>query len=360
MKRVRKIIHIDMDAFFASVEQLDHPEWKGRPVIVGGDPQRRGVVAAASYEARKYGVRSAMSAQRAHRLCPQGIFVSPRFSRYSEISQQLRAIYEEVTPWVEPLSLDEAYLDVTQNAWNEPSAGKVAQRLKATIREKVGLTASAGVGPNKFIAKVASDFKKPDGLVVVPPEKVESWVSDLPVRKFWGVGPATEKRLLDLNIRTGADIRRSSRENLESVLGSMGYFLWELAHGRDDRPVVPHEEPKSFGTEMTFQKDVWSMDRLEGVLVEQSRELEQSLMEAGYLARTIVLKVRYLDFSTVTRSVTDRFPQQKAKWIEEHAKFLLYSKTDAGVRGVRLIGLSVQHFVGINAPMQLPLPIHPL
>ncbi|HUP56393.1 MAG TPA: DNA polymerase IV, partial [Bdellovibrionota bacterium] len=269
----RKIIHVDMDAFYTSVEQRDRPELRGKPVVVGGSAEGRGVVASASYEARKFGVRSAMPSKRAAQLCPNLIFVRPNFEKYTEASRRIRAIFESVTELVEPLSLDEAYLDVTENKLGEPLAGKLAILIKRRIRDELQLTASAGVGPNKFVAKIASDLKKPDGLVVVPPERVREFVDPLPVERFWGVGPATAKRLHSLGLRTGKDVRECSLSILEAALGKFGAFLHGLSQGIDDRAVESDWDPKSRGAETTFGKDLLEVPRLQQVLDELSQEV---------------------------------------------------------------------------------------
>lgn len=331
-----------MDAFYASVEQRDRPEFKGRPVIVGGQPNTRGVVAAASYEARKFGVRSAMSCRMAARLCPQAVFVPPRFSRYSEVSEVIREIFYEITPLVEPLSLDEAYLDVTENSLHEPIARNIAVHIKRKIREVTGLTASAGVAPNKFLAKVASDLKKPDGLVVIPPEKVLGFVETLPVERLWGVGPKMTQRLHALGLFRTGDLRGRSLEFLRDELGEVGIFLWELAHGRDDRPVSPDFEPKSRGVEETFERDVLDLEFLRRCLQAQSVELADSLAEIDVLAKTVVIKLRYADFTTITRSRTLAQPSREAELLCGTAWELLETRTHAGETPVRLIGLSAR------------------
>jgi DNA polymerase-4 len=246
-----KILHIDMDAFYASVEQRDNPSLRGKPLAVGGQPNRRGVVAAASYEARTFGVRSAMSMAKAVKLCPSLVIVPPDFARYKAASTTIFNIYREVTPLVEPLSLDEAYLDVTQNSWDEPLAMTVAKRLKARIREATGLTASAGVAPNKFLAKIASGWKKPDGLTVIAPDRVEPFLQRLPVDALWGVGPVTAKRLRERGITRLVDVRAIDDHALREAVGSMAEWLKQLANGIDLRPVVADYEPKSSGSENT-------------------------------------------------------------------------------------------------------------
>jgi DNA polymerase-4 len=353
----RKIIHVDMDAFYASVEQRDRPELRGKPVVVGGSPEGRGVVAAASYEARRFGVKSAMSARRAIRLCPQAVFVRPDFDKYSAVSKQIREIFHSVTDLVEPLSLDEAYLDVTENKLGVPLARDVARHLKDRIRAELNLTASAGVGPNKFIAKVASDLRKPDGLVVIPPEKVMAFVETLPVERLWGVGPVTSKRLQELGWLTAGDLRRAGEEALVRELGKFGAFLHELSNGRDDRPVEVGWERKSRGTEETFSKDVLDLDTLLGELHTQVESVAEDLREAESLARTVTIKVRYSDFTTITRSRTLWAPTDKARHFEKAARELLLHHTDAGSRPVRLLGFSLSGLVNPEDPVQLWLDV---
>jgi DNA polymerase-4 len=349
----RKIIHVDMDAFYASVEQRDHPHLRGKPVVVGGPPDSRGVVASASYEARKSGVRSAMASSKAYRLCPQAIFVYPNFPAYKEASRQIHEIFASITPLVEPLSLDEAYLDVTTNALNEPLAQKVAAHIKQRIKEETGLTASAGVGPNKFIAKIASDFKKPDGLVVVPPQKVLSFISPLPVEKLWGVGPVTAKRLHELGLRTIAQIRELGKSSLEREFGKFGAFLFDLSHGIDDRPVESDWETKSRGSENTFDEDVTDLDILRAMINEQVAECCEWLKREETYARTVTLKVRYHDFTTVTRSRTLTLPTDREETFKQTAYELLTGSTEAGRNPIRLIGVSISGFLHRNDPHQL-------
>src|SRR5580765_1012537 len=248
----RRILHIDMDAFYASVEQRDRPELRGRPVAVGGSPESRGVVAAASYEARAFGVRSAIPMSQAVRLCPELTILSPDFSKYRAVSSQVLALYREVTPLVEPLSLDEAYLDVTENAWAEPLGMEVAKRLKTAIRDATQLTASAGVAPNKFLAKIASGWKKPDGLTVISPERVEAFLQQLPVDALWGVGPVTAQKLRAHGIARLTDVRQIDSASLRQKVGSLADWLKQLADGIDHRPVVPNRTSKSSGSENTY------------------------------------------------------------------------------------------------------------
>ena len=340
---MRKILHLDMDAFYASVEQRDNPSLRGKPVAVGGDPATRGVVAAASYEARMFGVRSAIPMSRAVRLCPSLVIVRPDFQKYQSVSRQIFAIYREVTPLVEPLSLDEAYLDVTQNAWNEPLAVNVARRLKTAIRDATQLTASAGVAPNKFLAKIASGWKKPDGLTVVAPERVEAFLQDLTVDALWGVGPKTAARLRSHGIETLADIRARPANDLSSIVGSLADWLVELSHGRDPRAVEPNRPSKSSGSESTYATDLTDLAEIRREVEEMARDAARWLGRNSLTARTVVIKVRYSDFTTVTRShsVADAIADEEA--IAAHALTLL-ARTDAGRRPVRLLGVSVHNF----------------
>jgi DNA polymerase-4 len=331
-----------MDAFYASVEQRDRPELRDRPVLVGGDPRGRGVVCAASYEARRFGVRSAMPMARAIRLCPQAVIVPPDFERYHAVSRTVFETFRSVTPLVEPLSLDEAYLDVTENAWGETLGMRVAQRLKQTIRESVGLTASAGVAPNKFLAKIASGWKKPDGLTVIAPERVEPFLRELPIDALWGVGPVTARRLRAHGLERLVDVRRRSLEDLRSVVGSMAPWLVQLAHGIDDRPVEPNRPRKSVGTETTFARDLVEIGDIRGKVTALAREVADWLGKKDMFARTVTLKVRYGDFTTVTRSHSERVPTQSIENIVSRA-LALVERTDAGQRPVRLLGVSAHN-----------------
>jgi DNA polymerase-4 len=337
----RRILHVDMDAFYASVEQRDRPELRGKPVAVGGSPQSRGVVAAASYEARKFGVRSAIPMSRAVRLCPHLEIVSPNFSKYRAVSQQVFALYRAVTPLVEPLSLDEAYLDVTENAWSEPLGVSVAKRLKAQIKSETGLTASAGVAPNKFLAKIGSGWRKPDGLTVIAPERVESFLQQLPVDALWGVGPVTAKRLRDRGITRLVDVRTAAAATLAEAVGSWADWLVNLAHGKDDRAVEPNRPSKSSSSECTYASDLTDLDKMREEIDGMARENAGWLGKRGLVARTVTIKVRYEDFTTVTRSDT-RWPTSDADDIAARAVALL-SKTDAGARPVRLLGAGVHN-----------------
>ncbi len=343
----RRIIHVDMDAFYASVEQRDRPELRGRPVAVGGPAASRGVVAAASYEAREFGVRSAIPMARAQRLCPDLAIVPPDFRKYRQVSQQVFAIFRSVTPLVEPLSLDEAYLDVTDNAWGETLGVAVARRVKALIREETSLTASAGVAPNKFLAKIASGWRKPDGLTVIAPERVESFLQSLPVDALWGVGPVTAGRLRERGITRLVDVRTADPAVLRAAVGSMADWLVKLAHGQDDRPVQPDRAAKSSSSETTYAEDLTDLDRIRQEVDSLARSNAAWLGRRELLARTVTIKVRYDDFTTITRSDT-RAATRDPDDIAGRAVALL-DKTEAGRRPVRLLGAGVSNFVGGEA-----------
>jgi DNA polymerase-4 len=341
---MRRIVHLDMDAFYASVEQRDDPALRGRPVAVGGRPESRGVVAAASYEARVFGVRSAMPMARAVRLCPDLVIVRPAFERYRRVSDQVMAILRACTSLVEPLSLDEAYLDVTQNAWGEAYGSTVAKRLKASIREQTGLTASAGVAPNKFLAKIASGYRKPDGLTVISPERVEAFLQELPVEALWGVGPVTARKLHQAGILKLTDVRSADMEVLRATVGSLADWLRQLSHGDDPRPVEPNRESKSSSTENTYAEDLLDLERIRVELDRMARENAEWLVRRQLAARNVTIKVRYADFSTVTRGHTLSMPTADADVIASWAKDLL-ARTEAGQRPVRLLGVRVQGLV---------------
>jgi len=339
---MRRILHVDMDAFYASVEQRDDPSLKGKPVAVGGSPAGRGVVAAASYEARAFGVHSAMAMARAVRLCPALVIVRPDFQKYRAASNAVFEIFREVTPLVEPLSLDEAYLDVTENAWGESLATNVAKRLKARIRDATKLTASAGVAPNKFLAKVASGWKKPDGLTVISPERVEPFLQQLPVDALWGVGPVTARKLRARGVERLVDVRTTDVQILREAVGSLADWLRQLAAGVDDRPVVPHRDAKSSGSENTYPEDLTDPAFIRGEIAEMAVQAAAWLARKELLARTVTIKVRYSDFTTVTRSHTAA-PTREQDAVAARAVQLL-DKTEAGVRPVRLLGVSVHNF----------------
>ena len=337
----RRIIHVDMDAFYASVEQRDNAALRGKAVAVGGSPERRGVVAAASYEARAFGVRSAMAMATAVRLCPALVIVPPDFDRYQAASSAVFSIFREVTPFVEPLSLDEAYLDVTANAWDEPLGTTVARRLKERIRADVGLTASAGVAPNKFLAKIASGWKKPDGLTVISPERVEPFLQKLPVDALWGVGPVTAGKLRARGIERLVDVRTADRVALHDAVGSLADWLQQLANGVDERPVVPNRETKSSGSESTYATDLTDLEEMREELREMAAQAARWLERRSLLARTVTIKVRYADFTTVTRSHTAPLTRDAAGIIQRAVELL--DRTEASRRAVRLLGVSVHN-----------------
>jgi len=348
-----------MDAFYASVEQRDKPELRGKPVAVGGRPAGRGVVAAASYEARACGVHSAMSMAKAVRLCPDLMIVPPDFSRYKAASNAVFAIFREVTPLVEPLSLDEAYLDVTENAWGEPLATPVARRLKDRIRADTGLTASAGVAPNKFLAKIASGWKKPDGLTVISPERIEPFLQQLPVDALWGVGPVTAGKLRARGIERLVDVRTVDVEMLRETVGTLADWLRQLANGVDDRPVVPDREAKSSSSETTYPEDLTDLATIRREVAEMATHAIGWLQRKQLLARTVTIKVRYDDFTTITRSHTAPPTRDEAELSDRAVKLL--DKTEAGTRPVRLLGVGVHNFCGDaeTAPERLPFDNSP-
>ena len=342
-----------MDAFYASVEQRDDPALNGRPVAVGGSPTGRGVVAAASYEARAFGVHSAMSMARAVRLCPALVIVRPDFQKYREASNAVFSIFREVTPLVEPLSLDEAYLDVTENSWGETLATAVAKRVKARILEETSLTASAGVAPNKFLAKVASGWKKPDGLTVISPERVEPFLQQLPVHALWGVGPVTARKLRARGIERLVDVRKTDAQVLRETVGSMADWLRQLSNGIDERPVTPHREAKSSGSESTYPEDLTDVEVIRHEVAEMASSAVRWLSRKDLFARTVTIKVRYADFTTITRSHTAPPTRDEADMAARAVALL--SKTDAGHRPVRLLGVSVHNFSGESGRRQSSL-----
>ena len=348
---MRKIIHIDMDAFFASVEQRDNPALMGKPVVVGGAPDSRGVVAAASYEARRYGIRSALPCHQAYRLCPHAIFVPPRFAIYQEVSAHIRALMLAVTPLVEPLSLDEAYLDVTQES-RDTSATAIAESLRERIRRDTQLTASAGVSYNKMLAKIASDLNKPDGLAVITPAQAPAFLAALPVEKFHGIGKATLTALHDMGIHTGADLRAAPKEALIQRFGKRGEFFHAIAHGVDERPVSPLRERKSVGSETTFARDSSNSAYLREQLRIQSADAFATLTRKKLLAHTLTIKIKYADFTQITRSHTARRPFLR----EKDAHYWL-DRLLAGIPPgpVRLVGVSYSGLESAGKRIQLEL-----
>ncbi|MDE7460365.1 MAG: DNA polymerase IV [Paramuribaculum sp.] len=343
MHTERKIIHVDMDAFFASVEQRDHPELRGLPVAVG-HAEERGVVAAASYEARKFGVRSAMSSAMARRLCPSLIFVHGNMARYKEVSGQIHEIFRRYTDLIEPLSLDEAFLDVTVNKPGIDMAVEIARRIKAEIREKTNLVASAGVSYNKFLAKIASDWRKPDGLCTIHPSRAYDFISRLPVESFWGVGPVTAKKMHSLGIHTGTDLREWSLEMLVKVFGKQGLIYYDFARGIDMRPVQPYRERKSIGCEHTLERDISTSAEIDLNLSIAADELAGRIARKGFRGTTLTLKVKFHDFTQITRSVSGQDVYADSQTILDAARRLA-EHVGYETKPVRLIGLSVSNKV---------------
>jgi len=334
----RKIIHIDMDAFFASVEQLDHPELQGKPIAVGGG-EKRGVVAAASYEARKFGVRSAMASALAIKRCPQLIFVKPRFERYKEISLQIRSIFLSYTDLVEPLSLDEAYLDVTENKKGNPSASLMAQEIRKKIYEKTGLTASAGISINKFVAKIASDYNKPNGQKTIAPEEVLLFLEQLDIRKVFGIGQVTADKMYAIGIFTGLDLKLKSELFLSQQFGKSGRYFYQAVRGIHLSEVKPHRLQKSVGAERTFSENISSEVFLKEKITKVAKELSKRLATSKLAGKTITLKLKYSDFNLQTRSKTIAYYISDANLIDEIAKELLYQEPLEN--SVRLLGISL-------------------
>jgi DNA polymerase IV len=353
---LRKIIHIDMDAFFASVEQRDFPQYRGKPLAVGY-AGARGVVAAASYEARTYGVRSAMASKTALRKCPALIFARPRFDVYATVSKQIRAIFLEYTDLVEPLSLDEAYLDVTENKVNNPSATLLAQEIKQKIKEKTRLTASAGVSYNKFLAKVASDFQKPDGLTVITPHKAEKFLEELPIEKFYGIGRVTAEKMRKMNIEKGLDLKKLERHELVRHFGKYGGIYYDIVRGIDERAVNPERIRKSLGIENTFDRDLDNLREMFEQLSDLTDAFMERLEKYKTYGRTLTLKIKFGDFRQITRSKTFSYKFDNKELIYQTAENLLISAiTDQEVT-IRLLGLSVSNLdepeISINGQLSL-------
>jgi DNA polymerase-4 len=355
--RPRKIIHIDMDAFYASVEQRDNPELRGKPVAVGG-ARVRGVVAAASYEARKFGVRSAMPSVTALRKCPELVFVQPRFDVYREISSQIRAIFARYTPLIEPLSLDEAYLDVTDNPPGIASATEIAQQIRAAIRKEAGLTASAGVSYNKFLAKIASDYRKPDGLFVITPRMGPAFVETLDVGRFHGVGPATREKMNRLGIVTGADLGAQTLAFLEQHFGKAGAYYYWIARGVDRRPVQANRMRKSIGAENTFPEDIFTFENARAALAPIAEKVWRACEKHGLRGRAVTVKVKYADFRLVTRSRTLPAAIVSLEELADVAIDLL-GPVFPSVDGVRLLGVSLSALEAVTGggPKQLKLDL---
>lgn len=347
----RFILHVDMDAFYASVEVREQPGLAGRPVIVGGSPRGRGVVSAANYEARRFGIHSAMPTARAMRLCPHAVCLPGRMSLYASVSHQIREIFNRYSPLVEPLSLDEAFLDVTDSQRLFGSAAEIANAIKQAISNELSLVASVGIAPNKFIAKIASDLDKPDGFVEVMPEEVQAFLDPLPVSRIWGVGKATGKELDRLGITTIAQLRQQSEAVLQDRFGKFGNHLWRLANGMDDRPVVSDSEAKSISNETTFDSDISKRDTLRAWLMELTEQVCWRLRQQDLFGRTVQIKLRFADFSTITRSHTLPEATQQTKQVWQAVMALFDKAMQSESRRLRLVGVGVS---GLSDTAQRP------
>ncbi|UKT64085.1 DNA polymerase IV [Pedobacter mucosus] len=339
----RKIIHIDMDAFYASVEQRDFPEYRGKAIVVGGKPDSRGVVATASYEARKYGIKSAMSCSKAYQLCPTAIFVYPRFDAYAAASKAIREIFSRYTDIIEPLSLDEAYLDVTYDKLGIGSAIDIAKSIKDAIKNELNLTASAGVSTNKFVAKVASDMNKPDGLTFIGPSKIKAFMEKLPVEKFFGVGKVTAAKMKAMQINTGADLKKLTETQLLAQFGKSGYFYYKIVRGIDDRAVQAHRETKSVGAEDTLSEDTNEDAVMHDLLKQISETVAVRLDKHQLKGKTLTLKIKFADFKQITRSRSYSVSIKDADKIYFEAIKLL-NEANIGTTSVRLLGITLSRF----------------
>ncbi|CAN5487335.1 DNA polymerase IV [soil metagenome] len=347
----RKIIHIDMDAYYASIEQRDNPDYRGKPIVVGGSPQGRGgVVATASYEARKFGIRSAMSSKKAVQLCPSVIFVRPRFEVYKDISRKIREIFHRYTDLIEPLSLDEAFLDVTEDKQGIGSAIEIAKLIRQAIKDELNLTASAGVSINKFVAKIASDMNKPDGFTFIGPSKIETFMEKLPVEKFFGVGQVTATKMKNLGLHTGADLKKLTESELTKHFGKAGKFFYKIVRGNDPREVQPHRETKSVGAEDTFPYDLTTLDEMNQELDKIADVLYERLKRSAMKGRTVTLKIKYHDFKLASRSFSFAEGVSDYETIVATARKLLVA-TDPENKKIRLLGISLSNF-GDPAPLQ--------
>jgi DNA polymerase IV len=347
---LRKIIHIDMDAFYASVEQRDNPEYRGKAIAVGGSPEGRGgVVATASYEARKYGVRSAMPAKQAKKLCPDIIFIRPRFDIYKTVSNQIREIFQRYTDLIEPLSLDEAYLDVTTDKLNIGSAIDIAQLIRRAIKDELRLTASAGVSVNKFVAKIASDINKPDGLTFIGPSRIEEFMESLSVEKFYGVGKVTAAKMKAMGLHTGGDLKKLGESELKKHFGKSGSFFYQIVRGIDERTVQPHRETKSVGAEDTFPYDLTTLEDMRDELLKITKTVYNRLLKNGLRGRTITLKIKYHDFKVITRSHSFSDATDDRDIIYKTACDLLLG-TDPENARIRLLGISLSNFGASDQP----------
>lgn len=334
-----------MDAFYASVEQRDFPEFRGKALAVGGSPSGRGVVATASYEARKFGVKSAMSSRMALQLCPHLLFTRPRFDVYKEVSNHIRSIFHRYTDLIEPLSLDEAYLDVTEDKLNIGSAIEIARQIKQAIHDELQLTASAGVSVNKFVAKIASDFQKPDGLTFIGPSKVTKFLEALPIHKFFGVGKVTAKKMNQMGVHIGADLKRFSEIEIQQHFGKSGKFFYQMVRGMDERPVRPNRISKSVGSEDTFESDLTDPELMKVEIARLAERVFARLERGEKFGKTVTLKIKYADFSQITRSKTGLISLSKLHEIQDYAYELL-EKVDMQDKRVRLLGVTVSNFQG--------------
>jgi len=350
---IRKIVHVDLDAFYASVEQRDNPELRGKPVVVAWKG-KRSVVCAASYEARRFGVRSALAATYAERLCPQAVFVAPDFSRYRAVSRAVRDIFLRHTDLMEPLSLDEAYLDVTENKTGLATATKVAITIRQQIREELNLTASAGVAPNKFLAKIASDWRKPNGLFVIQPAEVEEFLTPLPVSRISGVGKVTEEKLAKLGLRTVGGLRARSLEELQTLFGRYGQRLYELARGIDDNPVVPNRPTQSVSAEDTFEQDVL-LAETEPMIRRLAEKIWAASRKEARVARTVVLKLKTAEFRVLTRSHTPRLPPASCEELTKIALALCERVIPSPAQRFRLVGVGLSNFRDLEDEAELSL-----
>ncbi|MEO5996696.1 MAG: DNA polymerase IV [Chitinophagaceae bacterium] len=348
----RKIIHIDMDAFYASVEQRDNPDYRGKPIVVGGSPEgRSGVVATASYEARKFGIHSAMPSKKAAQLCPHVLFIRPRFDVYKEASKKIREIFRRYTDLVEPLSLDEAFLDVTQDKQGIGSALDIAAQIKKSIKEELNLTASAGVSVNKFVAKIASAMKKPDGLTFIGPSKIESFMEELPVEKFFGVGKVTATKMKKLGLLTGADLKKLTEQELVKQFGKSGRFYYSIVRGIDEREVESNRETKSLGAEDTFSYDLTELEDMTRELDKITVTVVERLQRYKLKGRTVTLKIKYSDFKIITRSQSFIQPVNDSDTIAATAKQLLVD-SDPEDKKIRLLGITLSNFGEVHSKLK--------
>lgn len=337
------ILHVDMDAFYASIEQRDNPALRGRPLVVGGSAEGRGVVATANYEARRFGIHSAMPVRKALHLCPDLTIVRPRMDVYAQVSKEIREIFESFTPLVEPLSFDEAFLDVRETAHLFGGPEQIGRSIKETIRARLGLVASVGIAPNKVLAKIASDIQKPDALVVIHPDQIESFLDPLPIERLWGVGKATGATMKRISIRTIADLKRLDPDSLQDLFGNSAQHYWELARGIDDRAVVPYREAKSISSETTFPEDISNREDLYGCLVYLVESVSRRLRSHGWKGKGIELKVRYHDFHSITRSQILPNPTDLTEELLRAANLLFHTKIPQDNRPVRLLGFGIHH-----------------